>query len=343
MRRGFLSDYFVGIAAKRLSAVEADRRSSNQHEFNGTVALRQILGDERRTIPAKLLYVTDNEEARVAAEASLTWYQARKPPRSEYRFYFPSSPVSEQFHEGDLLIVGCRPDGSALVIVAAQATTVEGQLLWLFGTTASETSFSSATFGGEDDLRIGHVVSLILEELEIEADVEAHPDLLVRLFERFDSTFPSTEVFSAFARETLPAISSLDDPDAAVEAWIDQEELLFRALERRIVADRLKAGFGPSGDDVDAFMEFSLSVHNRRKSRAGRALENHLATVFDAFEVDYSRGATTEGRSRPDFIFPGARRVPGTVIPRVQVVHARSEVVAQGSMEAGAGRGRSDQ
>src|SRR4051794_38221236 len=78
MKRGFLSDHFVGIAAKRLSAVEANRGSSNQHEFNGTVDLRRILGEEDRTIPAKLLYLTDDEEKRVAAAAELTWYQARK-------------------------------------------------------------------------------------------------------------------------------------------------------------------------------------------------------------------------------------------------------------------------
>ena len=47
MRYGSLSDHFTGIVAKRLSAVEADTARSNQHEFNGTNELRQLLGGER--------------------------------------------------------------------------------------------------------------------------------------------------------------------------------------------------------------------------------------------------------------------------------------------------------
>ena len=34
MKQGYLSQYFKGIAAKVLSAVEADYAKSNQHEFN---------------------------------------------------------------------------------------------------------------------------------------------------------------------------------------------------------------------------------------------------------------------------------------------------------------------
>lgn len=47
-------------------------------------------------------------------------------------------------------------------------------------------------------------------------------------------------------------------------------------------------------------------MHNRRKSRAGHALEHHLREIFDRFAVRYSHGAFTEGRKKPDFLFPGA-------------------------------------
>jgi hypothetical protein len=305
MKRGLLSEYFLGVAVKRLSAVEAGPEFSHQHEFNGTASMRQILGEERRSIPARVLYLTDEEEERVCAEVTLTWYQARKPPRTEYRFYFPSTIVSERFREGDLLVVGSRLDGSVLLVAAARGTTVERQLLWLFGATVSGTDFVSVSISGGDDARIGHVASLILDELGIDAELEAPPDLLGRLLNRFGGSFPSTDAFSAFARETLASAAAREDPDTTIEAWMDQEERLFRTLERHLVADRLKAGFGASGEDVDGFMEFSLSVHNRRKSRAGRALENHLASIFDACDVAYSRGEITEGKSRPDFVFPG--------------------------------------
>lgn len=94
-------------------------------------------------------------------------------------------------------------------------------------------------------------------------------------------------------------IVSLDD---VLMAWMEQEEILFRTLERYMVADRLAKGFE---GDVDSFMSFSLSVQNRRKSRVGLALENHLEELFAGCGIRYSRTAVTENRSKPDFIFPG--------------------------------------
>ncbi len=57
------------------------------------------------------------------------------------------------------------------------------------------------------------------------------------------------------------------------------EEILFRTFERHIIGDRLQKGFA---DDVDGFLSYSLSVQNRRKSRAGFSLENHLEVIFNA-------------------------------------------------------------
>jgi hypothetical protein len=85
---------------------------------------------------------------------------------------------------------------------------------------------------------------------------------------------------------------------------VDQEELLFRTFERHLVAERLREGFGPQGDDVDSFISFLLSVQNRRKSRVGHALENHLEQVFLSHDINYSRNRETENRAKPDFIFP---------------------------------------
>lgn len=57
MRYGSLSDHFVRIAAKRLAAVEADTRRSNQNEFNGVEALRAVLGaEEFRNRPARFIW-----------------------------------------------------------------------------------------------------------------------------------------------------------------------------------------------------------------------------------------------------------------------------------------------
>jgi hypothetical protein len=81
---------------------------------------------------------------------------------------------------------------------------------------------------------------------------------------------------------------------------MEKEEVLFRTLEKHQVELRIREGF----DEVDEFMSYSLSVQNRRKARAGNALENHLEAIFVGLGINYSRTKVTERTSRPDFIFP---------------------------------------
>jgi len=89
--------------------------------------------------------------------------------------------------------------------------------------------------------------------------------------------FLKTRVFSELERKSLPRVSAKDDADQALVDWMGREEQLFRRLERRIVADRIANGFKTDvGADVQGFISFSLSVQNRRKARAGQALENLL-------------------------------------------------------------------
>lgn len=126
--------------------------------------------------------------------------------------------------------------------------------------------------------------------------------LLDRMLSRFGDNLPRTRVFSAFAREVTGDIDVADDPDAALMAWMDKEEILFRTFEKYLVGERLAQGFG---DDVDAFIQFSLSVQNRRKSRVGQALENHLEQIFSTLGLRHRRSAETENKSKVDFLFPG--------------------------------------
>jgi len=52
-------------------------------------------------------------------------------------------------------------------------------------------------------------------------------------------------------------------------------------------------------------ISFSLSVQNRRKSRAGYSLEHHVEALLKARNIKYARQVITEGKSKPDFLFPG--------------------------------------
>ncbi len=47
-----------------------------------------------------------------------------------------------------------------------------------------------------------------------------------------------------------------------------------------------------------------VGIEVRRKSRAGKSLEHHLAAIFDGNAIQYSAQAVTEGNKKPDFIFP---------------------------------------
>jgi hypothetical protein len=46
-------------------------------------------------------------------------------------------------------------------------------------------------------------------------------------------------------------------------------------------------------------------VQNRRKSRVGLALENHLELLFVGNGLRYVRTAVSENKAKPDFLFPG--------------------------------------
>ena len=126
-----------------------------------------------------------------------------------------------------------------------------------------------------------------------------------RTIDEFGLSFPSTSVFSKIARDMATGVDPREDPDHALVTWLEHEETLFRRLEQCIVQERLQKGFMNEDEaDVDGFIKFSLSVHNRRKSRMGYSLEHHLAVVLEANEVSFTRGAVIEGKQRPDFLFP---------------------------------------
>ncbi len=148
--------------------------------------------------------------------------------------------------------------------MAPEGSTSEQQLFWLFGLRPEGKSFVSREFSDEEP-ELDFAARFILVEFE-----EPEADKLDSIIEKFGTTFPKTAEFSDLARLTLPEVRAEDDPDAALIAWLDHEEALFRRLERKVVSSRIEAGFvDDSGTDVDGFISFSLSVQNRRKSRMG--------------------------------------------------------------------------
>jgi hypothetical protein len=222
--------------------------------------------------------------------------------RYEYRLYFPTTQVSQYANAGDLLIIAKMKNNTMLAIVAEKETTISRQLLWLFGfSDLAHPGFSVREELETDQDRIRFATGLILENIGINVETTAD-NLLDEMLHKFNGAFPSTREFSEYARSTLPDLNPQDNQDDVFMAWLEREEILFRTLEKHLIGDRLSKGFD---GDIDGFIAFSLSVQNRRKSRAGHALENHLESVFKACGIRYSHTPVTENNNKPDFIFPG--------------------------------------
>ena len=308
IRRGLLSDFFAGVAVKRLSAVETSPVASNQHELNGAKALRRLLGDaDRKRIPAHFVWLGE-EQAGITDDSTLSWYDSRRrhATRSEYRLYYPNNEVSALMKPGDTFFLAMRPDGSAMAIVTPAVSTIQNQLLWLFGIEAQpDMEFTVREITANETAGLDFAARFILDELGIELE-EPESEKLDALVGKFGLKFPSTREFSELARTSIAGWREIGDPDETLLLWMEREEQLFRRLERRIVDARLHSGFiSDDGADEDGFLNFSLSVQNRRKSRAGQALENHLEALLLAHRLGFARGAETENRNRPDFLFPG--------------------------------------
>lgn len=96
MDYGALSSYFDGAVSKTLADVDIDAGRSNQHEFNGTLPLRSLFGDDDiRDIRTTFAYMCDEAEPEMC-DGTVTWYDARRkhPTRTEYRLYYKDNPPS---------------------------------------------------------------------------------------------------------------------------------------------------------------------------------------------------------------------------------------------------------
>ncbi|AVG15498.1 restriction endonuclease [Chromobacterium vaccinii] len=332
-----ISDYTEGVAAKYLSAVDAEPGKSNQHEIGGLPAagFREWLGtpgkQEVYRFRARQIYISDDDDEPVICDSHVTWYDCRRRVLHrgpEYRLYYYDSPVTACISEGDFFLVAkLREDalplqdvflpldgadlkpGSLLMVFAPAGSAAERQLRILFGLGEIGERFKA---GKLDAGSLLLPLRMMLEALGIELNKPDHSDdeWIERLLDTFGGkAFPATAAFSAFARDSIADHTNpLADPDGTLMEWMEQEEKLFRLYERQLVQAQLRAGFGEHGDDVDAFINYSLSVQNRRKSRVGHAFEGHLDTLFRLhglqFQQGRGKGNVTENNARPDFMFP---------------------------------------
>ena len=119
--------------------------------------------------------------------------------------------------------------------------------------------------------------------------------------------FPMAAIMSEKARYIYNLVydhieNIIQKPDKELLGWLDMEYELFRKIEDTQYGELIQHGF-PS---MQSFIDAANSILNRRKSRAGKSLENHLAAIFDGNSLQYETQIKSEGNKKPDFIFPGA-------------------------------------
>jgi hypothetical protein len=91
-----------------------------------------------------------------------------------------------------------------------------------------------------------------------------------------------------------------DFPDNCITSWIRAEYDLFKTLENNRYGELIKNPF----DSVEELVRIANTILNRRKSRAGKSLEHHLEAIFRISNLTFDTQATTEGKKKPDFLFP---------------------------------------
>lgn len=133
--------------------------------------------------------------------------------------------------------------------------------------------------------------------------------------------FPSSEEMSAAARRIQDTVFDHHEfirtnPDRKLLDWTDAEFRLFRALEYARYGDMISNGFA----SVEDFITTANQVLNRRKSRAGKSLEHHLAAIFNGNDLLYQEQAITEGNKKPDFLFPSQEAYHTLTFPTEKLI-----------------------
>ena len=133
---------------------------------------------------------------------------------------------------------------------------------------------------------------------------------LSRCFSEFISSlevdFPPTIEVATSARNCYNTAFKItekiiiDSPDNCIIDWIRTEYDLFKSLENDRYSELIKNPFGT----VEELVQVANTILNRRKSRAGKSLEHHLEEIFKVGKLNFDTQATTEGKKKPDFLFP---------------------------------------
>lgn len=223
--------------------------------------------------------------------------------RNEYRItrFGKNFPFFEEDNVGDLLVIAQYNETYYYGYVLQSDQDIED-------------FFAYFNLSSETTNQLIDVKQPIIQEKRLEKSIQG----LVAQY----ADFPETRKMAEFAREIYNKAYNITDseicrnPDGQLLKWIETEYNLFRNFEEKVYSPIYSAPFQNCSD----LIKFSNAILNRRKSRAGKSLEYHLATIFTAAKLEYEEQAVTEDNKKPDFLFPGGEAYHNLLFPAENLV-----------------------
>lgn len=223
--------------------------------------------------------------------------------RNEYRItrFGKGFPFFEEDNVGDLLIIAQESESYYYGFVLQTDQDIDD-------------FFAYFNLSSEMTNQLIDVAHVNTPEMQLEASIQE----LVSLY----ADFPETTQMAKLARNIYNKIHGITDveicesPDKQLLKWIDTEYALFREFEEKVYAPIYSTPF----PNCQELIKFSNTILNRRKSRAGKSLEHHLATIFTAAKLEYEEQAVTEDNKKPDFLFPSGKAYHNLLFPADKLV-----------------------
>jgi hypothetical protein len=297
-----LRDWLVRISgdewvwfAKRLSANDTGLTGSHQVGFyvprTFALAVAPELAEDRKNPDRDLTFTLFSHDQ--VATPRLIYYNSRVfEPKANGRNEFRVTRF------GGRQSALQDPESTGAILVTAWDTSGASVEAWLAETYYEEDLIETVLGPVDPGTQVIRLVPAPGQpQVLVAAPAPCDPDI-TDLPLSWAEAFPPGRELTDAAFERRPSTGS--DADKRLLDRYRCEFGLFKVVEAAHVLPLVTAGF-PS---VDEFLTVAQTVANRRKSRAGRSLELHLAKIFDEEGVAYETGGTTEGNRKPDFVFP---------------------------------------
>lgn len=246
-------------------------------------------------------YVTVRWQNEFTTESRLIYYGQAS--RNEYRItrFGKNFPFFEEDYVGDLLIITKDDETEYSGFVLSSDRDIEEFFAYFNLSPESTNQLIDVARINPPEKRLEHYIREIIEN---------------------HANFPGSTQMASFARDIYNKAYHIDDkkllkaPDDLLLKWVEAEYDLFRAFEEKIYSPI----YGKPFPNCQTLVEFANSILNRRKSRAGKSLEHHLATIFTIAELEFEEQAVTEDNKKPDFLFPNGEAYHNLLFPSDKLI-----------------------